>query len=360
MDTGWSGVPLQKDYKIFSSKAYSLYKEGYETLLKIIAEYKIDIVLLCCSAFELLKYCSFFKQMNLLEKKNRNFKIISYLALESEDYHSEFTSSLEKLDLVILNKKETPTFIKRHIPCDKINLLEYFHSPDLSKKCYSKQEIRRKYSIPMDSYVIFGHGNNNYWDRLDLLIKAFCKFSINKPETILYLHLLGEDKKKGIDLFSVFKEEMRRVGLSVTNRFIISNKQFFMRNNSLLAESLSVCDLGIETNQGNGFCNYAAYKHRLGLKQILPKHSRYKEIFKGKDFLVNTHLTLYSPGVIENDRNMRPLSTVFSRKGYIVNTEEMVQKMNLLYEKKSEKKSLSLEGGNPNFSQKLLSLLQEA
>jgi hypothetical protein len=62
----------------------------------------------------------------------------------------------------------------------------------------------------------------NLRKQIDLTIKAFAEFAVDKPDTFLYLHM--SEKDLGWDVRAVFDAEMRSVvGIPSDNRMVMTS-----------------------------------------------------------------------------------------------------------------------------------------
>ena len=122
---------------------------------------------------------------------------------------------------------------------------------------------------------------NQFRKRIDITIKAFAAFAVDKPEAMLYLHMGLKDQ--GWDIMEVFAREMSRVGLDPNNRIIMTSNQPNPPNVSveMLNDIYNACDVGVNTCKGEGW-GLVNFEHAAcRVAQVVPDHTSCKEIFEG-------------------------------------------------------------------------------
>jgi hypothetical protein len=144
-----------------------------------------------------------------------------------------------------------------------------------------KAEARRKLGLKPESFIVFNGNRNQFRKRIDITIKAFAAFAVNKPEAMLYLHMGLKDQ--GWDIMEVFAREMSRVGLDPNNRIIMTSNQPNPPNVSveMLNDIYNACDVGVNTCKGEGW-GLVNFEHAAcRVAQVVPDHTSCKEIFEG-------------------------------------------------------------------------------
>jgi hypothetical protein len=144
-----------------------------------------------------------------------------------------------------------------------------------------KAEARRKLGLKPESFIVFNGNRNQFRKRIDITIKAFAAFAVDKPEAMLYLHMGLKDQ--GWDIMEVFAREMSRVGLDPNNRIIMTSNQPNPPNVSveMLNDIYNACDVGVNTCKGEGW-GLVNFEHAAcRVAQVVPDHTSCKEIFEG-------------------------------------------------------------------------------
>jgi glycosyltransferase involved in cell wall biosynthesis len=149
-----------------------------------------------------------------------------------------------------------------------------------------KAEARRKLGLKEDSFIVFNGNRNQFRKRIDITIKAFAAFAVDKPDAMLYLHMGLKDQ--GWDIMEVFAREMTRVGLDPNGRIIMTSNQPSPPNVSveMLNDIYNACDVGVNTCKGEGW-GLVNFEHAAcGVPQVVPDHTSCKEIFEGYGELI--------------------------------------------------------------------------
>jgi glycosyltransferase involved in cell wall biosynthesis len=143
-----------------------------------------------------------------------------------------------------------------------------------------KEEARKALGLPEDAFFVFNGNRNQPRKRIDLTIKAFIKFALDKPEARLWLNMGAKDQ--GWDLIPLFKRFARDFGYEPTGKLVLTSKDFDVTN-CLPIDKLNLvynaCDIGVNTCIGEGW-GLVNFEHAAtGVAQIVPDHTSLKEIF---------------------------------------------------------------------------------
>jgi len=126
----------------------------------------------------------------------------------------------------------------------------------------------------LNSFIILNANRNQPRKRIDITLKAFGKFSANKPKNVkLYLHMGTKDMGWDIKRLALRYGFDDRLAISsdVPDLPNISDEQLNLIYNS--------CDIGINTSMGEGW-GLTSWEHgACGKPQILPEHSCLSEIW---------------------------------------------------------------------------------
>lgn len=149
-------------------------------------------------------------------------------------------------------------------------------------------EARKAIGIPQDRFIVFNGNRNQPRKRIDITIKAFADFAIDRPDTLLYLHMGTRDM--GHNLMPLFKKEMEKRGINPGGRLILTSGDSPTLQ-SVPIEHLNIiyntADVGINTSFGEGWGLVSVEQAACGVPQIVPNHTSCKEIFEGFGDLVD-------------------------------------------------------------------------
>jgi glycosyltransferase involved in cell wall biosynthesis len=137
-----------------------------------------------------------------------------------------------------------------------------------------------------DLFIVFNGNRNQFRKRIDITIKAFAQFAVDKPEARLYLHMGMKDQ--GWDVMGVFGREMSRVGLDPNGRIIMTTQTEGPPNVEvdMLNTIYNAADVGVNTCKGEGW-GLVNFEHAAcGVPQVVPNHTSCKEIFEGYGELI--------------------------------------------------------------------------
>jgi D-inositol-3-phosphate glycosyltransferase len=155
------------------------------------------------------------------------------------------------------------------------------HGTDFSKFFpLDRQECRTELGVPLDDFIVFNGNRNQPRKRIDLTIKGFIKFALDKPDTRLWLHMGQKDM--GWDIVPLFKRVARDMGYDSTGKLILTNPAFSTEN-CLPIEQLNqvynAVDIGVNTCIGEGWGLVNTEHAATGVAQLVPDHTSLKEIF---------------------------------------------------------------------------------
>ena len=149
-------------------------------------------------------------------------------------------------------------------------------------------EARKAIGIPQDKFIVFNGNRNQPRKRIDITIRAFAQFAVDKPDTLLYLHMGTRDMAHAI--MPTFLHEMKKVGLEAGGRLILTSGDSPTLQ-SVPVDQLNViyntADVGINTSFGEGWGLVNVEQAACGVPQIVPNHTACKEIFEGFGDLID-------------------------------------------------------------------------
>ena len=156
------------------------------------------------------------------------------------------------------------------------------HGTDFSKFFPMDQaQCRTALGVPQDTFIVFNGNRNQPRKRIDLTIKGFIEFALDKPDARLWLHMGQKDM--GWDIVPLFKRVARDMGYDSTGKLILTNPAFSTEN-CLPIEQLNkvynAVDVGVNTCIGEGWGLVNTEHAATGVAQLVPDHTSLKEIFK--------------------------------------------------------------------------------
>lgn len=261
------------------------------------------------------------ERIHLLKDKLK-FKFISYFPVDSEWYTGGMLNYIKDWDFAVtFSVEQAHRLMAQGIQPKLLGVIP--HGLD-EGKFYptSKKEARKHLRLPEDKFIVLNGNRNQPRKQIDLTIKAFAEFAIDKPDTLLYLHM--SEKDLGWDIRALFTAEMNRRGLSGDNRLIMTTNNIDYINappDELLNTIYNACDVGINTANGEGW-GLVPFEHASCRKPlVLPNHTSSADIWKDSALLVDVAAWIY-------DRDLGV------ERG-IVDIKDAAQKLTKLYEDKA-------------------------
>jgi glycosyltransferase involved in cell wall biosynthesis len=143
-----------------------------------------------------------------------------------------------------------------------------------------KMECRKALGVPEDVFIVFNGNRNQPRKRIDLTIKAFIEFALDKPDARLWLNMGKKDM--GWDLVPLFKRVARDMEYDSVGKLILTSSAFSTEN-CLPVEQLNqvynAVDIGLNTCIGEGWGLVNTEHAATGVAQLVPDHTSLKEIF---------------------------------------------------------------------------------
>lgn len=162
------------------------------------------------------------------------------------------------------------------MPCDVVP-----HGIDRSMFFPMDQnECRKELGLAEDLFVVFNGNRNQPRKRIDLTIKGFIQFALDKPDARLWLHMGKKDQ--GWDLIPLFKRMSRDYGFDSAGKLILTSQDFDVTR-CLPVERLNMvynaADIGVNTCIGEGW-GLVNFEHAAtNTAQVVPDHTSLAEIF---------------------------------------------------------------------------------
>jgi D-inositol-3-phosphate glycosyltransferase len=275
----YTGDPHEHPYKIYPACAGgSQDRFGVSRIPEILHKERPDVVI-CLNDIWIVN--QFWERCQFL-KDDLKFKFIAYFPVDSERYYPDMLQNMPFWDLAITFTINCAHRILSHkINIPRLGVLP--HGVD-SDRFYptSKEEARQELGLPLDKFIVFNGNRNQPRKRIDLTIQAFAEFAIDKPDTMLYLHMGAKDL--GWDVMPLFQREMTKRGLDDKHRLILTSSNMNYMDappDSLLNTIYNACDVGLNTADGEGWGLVSFENASCRKPQVVPNHTACKDIWEG-------------------------------------------------------------------------------
>lgn len=311
----YQGDPHDLPYKVYPASGVNPQDRfGIGRLPKVVETEKPDFII-CLNDIWIINQV--WERIHYL-KPILKFKFIPYFPVDSDHYVSSMLRYIKDWDFAItFTIEQAQRLTAQGVQPKLLGVLP--HGLDRNKFFPIEQETARKsLGIPLDKFIVLNANRNQPRKRIDLTIRAFAEFAVDKPDTLLYLHM-GE-KDLGWDVRGIFDAEMRELGMNPDHRLLMTNANIDYTNappDELLNQIYNACDIGINTADGEGW-GLVPFEHASCRKaQVLPNHTACQDIWK-------TAAPLIEVGVWVRDKDLGV------RRG-IVNPSDAAAIMSRLY-----------------------------
>jgi len=281
----YNGDPHDLPYKIYPASNLSCPDRfGIPRLPELIDKIKPDIFI-CLNDIWIVNQV--WERIQFL-KDQYKFKFIAYFPVDSEYYYPDMLRNISYWDIAITFTINCAHRILKHdIKPSKLGVLP--HGVDISKfNPMPREQARTALGLPQDRFIVFNGNRNQPRKRIDLTIKAFAEFAVDKPDTMLYLHMGTKDL--GWDITALFKREMGRLGLDDKQRLILTSNEInyiAAPPDELLNTIYNACDVGLNTADGEGW-GLVSFEHASCRKpQVVPNHTACKDIWEEAGLLID-------------------------------------------------------------------------
>lgn len=275
MCTNWWGDPNDLPYKMYPAIAGGSDPFGSHRLPSILATEKPDLVFAVNDIWILNNLWRVAKPL----KEQLGFKWYGYFPVDSYGFFPEVFEACKEWDGMATYTQFGLEEVRKagcEVPCDVIP-----HGIDHSTFFpVDQQEARKAMKLPEDVFFVFNGNRNQPRKRIDLTIKGFIQFALDKPDARLWLNMGKKDQ--GWDLIPLFKRVARDYGYDPTGKLVLTSKDFDVTN-CLPIDKLNLvynaCDVGVNTCIGEGW-GLVNFEHAAtGTAQVVPDHTSLKEIF---------------------------------------------------------------------------------
>ncbi len=207
------------------------------------------------------------------------------------------------------------------------NLYQIYHGVDTNTFFpVNQQEVRLKLGLPLDSFIVGMVARNQYRKRFDLVVKAFSVFAKDKPNAKLYLHTGLEDV--GFDIQDLVNAH------DISDKLILTEGQRIDKGvpKEMLNYIYNSFDVNVLISLGDGFGLPVAESMATGVAQLVSDHSCLKELVEG-----HGGLTVKNAAWIMNVSGINTF-------GGVADVDDMVDKLNYLYQNKSQRIAFAEQG----------------
>jgi D-inositol-3-phosphate glycosyltransferase len=287
----YTGDPHNLPVKIYPAAALNPHDRFGIGRLPLIVEAEKPDFIICLNDIWVVNQV--WERIHLL-KEQFKFKFIAYFPLDSQWYIESHTRFIKDWDFAITFTVEQAQRIMDLGSKPKM-LGVIPHGVEVSKFYpIDKKQARKQLSLAENKFIVLNANRNQPRKQMDLTIKAFAEFAKDKEDTMLYLHM--SEKDLGWDIRALFETEMKRRGLNSDQRLIMTSTNIDYCNappDEILNLIYNSCDVGINTANGEGW-GLVSFEHAACKKpQVLPNHTSFAEIWKGKALLADVAAWIY-------------------------------------------------------------------
>lgn len=306
LGNNWWGDPdpICDDFVVYpSSNRFQTEPFGVQRIREITEKEQPDIVFVNNDIWIINQI---YEQIADLHEEGR-FKFVAYFPVDSYGWTAAVADYANGWDqLICYTEFGANEFIKAGIK-KPITVIPHGVATEQFKRL-DKNECRKKLGLNPEHFIVLNANRNQPRKRIDITIKAFAQFAVNKPDAMLYLHMGMKDQ--GWNVMELFGREMMRNGLDPNGRIIMTSNTDTPPNVpiEMLNRIYCAADVGVNTCKGEGH-GLVSHEHAAcGVAQIVPDHTSCKEIFDGAGLLiqcdhvdVDTHFNRDMPCPSVND-----------------------------------------------------------
>ena len=314
----YSGDPHNLPFKVYPASAHNTSDRfGIGRLPQVVEKEKPDYFI-CLNDIWMVNQV--WERIHLI-KQSVNFKFIGYFPIDSAYYMKSMLSYINDWDFAItFTVEQANRILAQGVQPRLLGVVP--HGLDKGKFYPIDKEIARKaLRLPQDKFIVLNANRNQPRKQIDLTIKAFAEFAVDKPDTMLYLHM--SEKDLGWDVRAIFDTEMSRKGLSSDGRLIMTAQNIDYTNappDDLLNLIYNAADIGINTANGEGW-GLVSFEHASCKKpQVLPNHTSFSDIWKDSALLADVAAWIYDKdlsverGIVDVKDAASKLTTLYSDK----------------------------------------------
>lgn len=258
-------------------------------------------------------------------------KKIAYFPTDAGPIKAEWVDMLKEFDaMVCYSKYAENVVIDSNKGIRPKNMYQVYHGVDTdSFKPLNQSLVRQQLSLDPSWFIVGMVARNQFRKRFDLLAKAFAEFSVGKPETRLYLHTSLHDV--GFDILDLCQQVGMTGDKLILTPGVTAAKGVTTEELNLIYNSF---DINALISLGDGFGLPVAETMAVGCPQLVSDHSCLKELVDGHGGLTvkNAAWILHTSGI--------------NTWGGVSDVDDIVDKLNLLYNNKELRLKLSEDAYN--------------
>lgn len=254
-------------------------------------------------------------------------KIIVYFPVDAEEYDRNWFRNFNIVTKTVVYTQFAYKVVKNCVPELEIEIIPHGVDTTVYKNLGIEKYDLRKQLYPetpdvWDSFIVLSAARNQPRKRLDIAMQGFKLFAEDKPQNIKYYHH-GGLKDAGWDVLKL------AVRYGIDQRLILTNLEPGVQKipKNKLNLIYNVCDVGINTSFGEGWCLPCMEHAVTGAPQVVPNHSAFTELYWDCGLLVPTTYSI----------TVEKIETV----GKLVTPEDVASKLDDLYNDDLMYKSLS-------------------
>jgi glycosyltransferase involved in cell wall biosynthesis len=276
MGVNYFGDPHEYKFPIYPAKQHPQDIYGLLRLDSLLDFVRPDIIFIINDAWIQFEYLRVIKEHY---KDKKLPKIVTYTPVDAEDHDADWYAHFDVVTAPVaytkfgadVIEKATDNKISPKIISHGVDRKDFFRIPG------GKNSIRRKLfgnSGNDNKFIVLNANRNQPRKRLDITLKGFAKFAVEKDDVKLYTHCGVTDSH--IDI------------VKMSNRLGIEDKLILTSLNSgiqrvpteLLNEIYNACDVGLNTGLGEGFGLVNAEHAVTGAPQIVGNFSATGPLYK--------------------------------------------------------------------------------
>lgn len=267
--------PNTEGYRVYPAGIYGSDPFGTHRIADMVQRIKPDLIWVTNDFWIAVGYWEAIKHL----KDEIGFKFYCYSPIDSYGIFSEIIPPVEEWDGFGTYTSFGAEEMRKAGYSKHVDIIP--HGVDESKFYpMDKQECRTELGVPEDIFVVFNGNRNQPRKRIDITIKSFIQFALDKPDARLWLNMGKKDL--GWDIVPLFRRMARDYGYDSHEKLIITSPSFSVQN-CLTVEQLNMTynavDVGINSCIGEGW-GLVNFEHAAtGVAQIVPDHTSLKEIF---------------------------------------------------------------------------------
>ena len=287
----YNGDPHDLPFKVYPAGGLNPSDRfGIGRLPQIVQREKPDFII-CLNDIWIVNQV--WERVHLL-KDTINFKFIAYFPVDSAYYASSMLTYISDWDFAItFSVEQAQRLMAQGVKPKLFGVIP--HGLDQGKFFpIPQEEARKALHLPEDKFIVLNANRNQPRKQIDLTIKAFARFAVDKPNTLLYLHM--SEKDLGWDVREIFNTEMNRRGVAPDNRLVMTSPNIDYTNappDELLNLIYNACDVGLNTANGEGW-GLVSFEHASCRKPlVLPNHTSFSDIWSGNALLADVAAWIY-------------------------------------------------------------------